>query len=75
MKSESNDAEWHLDHPGTRKWMIQCTGCRRWGYRPDAPRQFFGRPLLEKYFEELQLNANGVCQQCRNAAQASPQVE
>jgi hypothetical protein len=67
MKSESNDAEWHLDDPRTRRWMIQCAGCRRWGYRADAPPKFFGRSHMEKYFEELRLNPNGLCEQCAKA--------
>jgi hypothetical protein len=41
MKRQDKDAEWHLNDPRTRKWMIQCVKCQAIGYPADAPEQFF----------------------------------
>jgi hypothetical protein len=57
MKSEVNQAEWHLTDPRTQN--VRCAGCRPWGCRIDAPTRFFGRAHLEKYFENLKLDTRG----------------
>jgi len=67
VKEEQHDPEWHLKDPRTRKWMLQCAGCRTWGYRHDAPSMFFGQPHMEKYFERMRLDGAGLCEQCRRA--------
>jgi hypothetical protein len=67
MKNAAHDSEWHLRDPRTRKWMVQCTVCKTWGYRQDAPAKFFGRADLQRHFEELKLDERGVCDQCRGA--------
>jgi hypothetical protein len=67
MKTQPTDPTWHLNDPRTRKWMLQCVGCRRWGYRHDAPPRFFGRAHLKKHFEELKLDDKGLCEQCSDA--------
>jgi hypothetical protein len=41
---------------------------RRWGYRHDAPSKFFGRSQMEQYFEELKLDEDGLCEQCRQSS-------
>ena len=64
IKHEPHDPEWHLNHPRTRKWMVQCSGCLRWSYRVDAPKRFWGRPHMERHFEAIDL-VDGLCQQCR----------
>lgn len=65
MKKEQHDPEWYLKDPRTRKWMVQCSGCLRWGYRADAPVEFFGRSQLEKYLELLKLDTRGLCDSCQ----------
>jgi hypothetical protein len=47
--------------------MAQCVGCRRWGFRDDAPPEFFGRAPLEKHMGKLNLDERGLCDQCRRA--------
>jgi len=64
---EQHDFDWHLSDPRTRKWMVQCAACKRWGYRHDAPPKFFGRSHLVKHFEEMKLDERGLCDQCRKA--------
>jgi hypothetical protein len=66
-RREQHDPEWHLSHPSTRKWMVQCAGCRRWGYRHDAPPKFFGEPHMVEHFEQLKLTDTGLCGQCSAA--------
>jgi hypothetical protein len=65
MKNQQHDFEWLLRDPRTRKWMVQCVACKRWGYRHDAPPKFFGQIPLERYFEKMKLDERGVCDQCR----------
>jgi len=65
MKNEPYDSEWHLQDPRTRKWMVQCAACKRWGYRHDAPPKFFGQDHLERHFDKMKLDERGVCDQRR----------
>jgi hypothetical protein len=67
MKVDRRDPPWHLKDPRTRKWMVQCNACRRWGYRHGAPAKFFGQVHMEKYFEELKLDERGLSERCRDA--------
>lgn len=70
MKSQTNNPEWHLSDPRTRKWMVQCVVCQRIGYRADAPEQFFGRVHLAKHFEPLDVDSAGMCENCSKALSA-----
>jgi hypothetical protein len=65
MMKEQHNSEWYLRDPRTRKWMVQCIACKRWGYRHDAPPKFFGRSMLERHFEAMTLNERGVCSCCQ----------
>jgi len=65
MHDQENDPEWHLNNSRTRKWLVQCVVCQTIGYRADAPKQFFGRYHLIKYFKPIQLDSTGVCEDCR----------
>jgi len=67
MKNEDKDAEWYLQDPRIRKWMVQCVACNRWGYRHDAPPKFHGRAQLEEHIGEIKLDERGICVQCREA--------
>jgi hypothetical protein len=64
VRHVQHDPEWYLADPRTRKWMIQCAICSRWGYRSDAPTEFFGRSQLEHYFDAIN-PADPRCGQCR----------
>jgi hypothetical protein len=68
MKREPNDAEWHLDDPRTRKWIVQCAACGTQGYRAGAPEKFFGRDHLVRHFEAIDLDEHGRCASCREAS-------
>jgi len=70
IKHEQHDPEWYLSDPRTRKWMAQCAICSRWGYRSDAPSEFFGRPALERYFEVIDQGDPPRCEQCRGPSKA-----
>jgi len=72
MKKLDNDPEQLLKSRSTRKWMLQCVGCSRWGYRHDAPPHFFNRVYLEKNFEVFKLDESGLCQQCHESASVKP---
>jgi hypothetical protein len=65
IKHEQHDPEWYLADPRTRKWMVQCRTCLRYGYRHDAPAEFFDRALLNQHFEALELDDGGRCQHCQ----------
>jgi len=67
LRPQFSDPGELLKDPRGRKWMLQCAGCRRWGYRHDAPAKFFNRAHLEKYFEPLKLDERGLCEQCQTA--------
>ncbi len=64
-KSQEKDSEWYLSDPRTRKWMVQCVICQIIGYRADAPEQFFSRHHLLKHFKSINLDATGICEDCR----------
>jgi hypothetical protein len=64
---EEQNIEWHLTDHRTKKWLVQCVVCQQVGYRADAPKEFFGRAHLVKYFKPLELDERGVCQTCRVA--------
>jgi hypothetical protein len=65
IRNEQGDPEWYLKDPRIRRWMVQCAGCRRRGYRSDAPARFHGRSQLEKYIGELKVDAKGLCDNCQ----------
>jgi hypothetical protein len=75
MKNEDKDAEWYLQEPRIRKWMVQCIACNRWGYRHDAPPKFHGRAQLEKHIGEMKLDERGICDQCRDAGAGLPDAD
>lgn len=54
---DPRDRESYLSDPRTRKWVVRCVGCQRFGFRADAPAQFFGRAWLEVYIEPLPAEA------------------
>ncbi len=63
-KHNDKDIEWYLNSPNTRKWIVQCITCGTYGFRADAPEEFFGRVPLEKHFGQLNLNEIGICDDC-----------
>lgn len=68
MRDESKDINWHLNDPRTRKLIVQCSVCNTFGYKHDAPEEFFGKVDLEKHFRPMQLNELGACEDCGRLA-------
>lgn len=68
MRDESKDINWHLNDPRTRKWIVQCSVCNTFGYKHDAPEEFFGKAHLEKHFRPMQLNELDACEDCSRLA-------
>lgn len=64
MRDETNDINWHLNDPRTRKWIVQCSVCNTSGFRHDAPEKFFGKAHLEKNFRPMQLIELCACEDC-----------
>jgi hypothetical protein len=68
MTKFKNEADLYLrQYPDLLKWINQCAACQRRGYRPETPAEIFpgvaGRNL-RKYFDELALSEDGLCEQC-----------
>jgi hypothetical protein len=55
----------------TGRWMNQCVTCQRKGYKPDLPKTIYPDTALasnlRRYFEPLELNELGLCEQCSEA--------
>jgi hypothetical protein len=71
---DPRDPESYLADPRTRKWVVRCLSCWRFGYRADAPERFFNRHWLERKFEPLDLDEMGRCHWCRAAVESGGPV-
>lgn len=52
-----------------KKWIVQCVGCQKKGFRPEMPLSSlnsFSFRTLRQYFEKLELNTVGLCSSCDN---------
>jgi hypothetical protein len=72
---KGNEGEEYLQMYPTRtaRWLNQCVACQRKGYKPDMPNEIYpGGALasnLRRYFEPLELDEAGLCDQCRDLVQ------
>ena len=68
MTKFKSEADLYLqEYPRLLKWINQCVACQHKGYKPELPEELppgFAAQNLRKYFDELQLNENGLCPQC-----------
>jgi hypothetical protein len=53
-----------------REWVNECAVCHHKGYRPDLPypersARYSTHARLRRLFDELVLDEDGVCEQCR----------
>jgi hypothetical protein len=68
MAKHANDGLLYLqDYPRLRRWINQCVGCQRLGYKPEMPEQIgpgIAAQNLRRLFPELDVNAAGLCEQC-----------
>ena len=67
-KSEEHDPTWYWRSPEIRKWLHQCLGCQRIGYRPDAPSSYLGREQVLKHLQPITVDESGLCEECHHAA-------
>ena len=47
-----------------RKWIVQCIGCQRQGYKPEMTDSARGARNIRRYFGPLQIEAGGLCRDC-----------
>ena len=72
MGARFRDADEYLQmYPRFLKWINQCSACGAKGYKPDMPPndepRFTGQNL-RRYFKPLDVDANGLCEQCASHA-------
>ena len=69
------DADEYLRmYPKLRKWINECKACHYKGHKPEMPEDISPWPSiagynLRRYFHPLELDDDGLCEQCRNASQ------
>ena len=67
------DGDAYLQHyPDLLRWLNICKGCGARGYKPELPNNIYphfnvAADNLRKYFQPLQVNEMGHCQQCTKA--------
>jgi len=75
MKRQS-DIDWYVkQYPAARRWLNQCAGCQRTGYKPDLPEQIGMTAIagnLRGYFQPLALDEFGLCEMCAAAMGKRP---
>lgn len=57
-------------YPKMRQWVVECVSCHHLGLRLDVPTPKTTHLVLHKLinrFEPLELDKNGLCEQCRTA--------
>ena len=62
-------------YPKLNRWMNRCAGCQRLGYKPELPYQIYPWPSavpanLRRFFSPLEVDEDGLCEQCRAAKSA-----
>ena len=73
MSNQETDAEKYLRmYPYLREWVNECVCCHYKGYKPEMPIPPFTSTAstlvkLRRLFQELPLDENGFCEQCRAA--------
>jgi hypothetical protein len=69
----SREVELYLKmYPKLKRWLNQCVGCRREGYRPEMPARIYPgvgvhADHLRTLFGPLNLDDRGLCDQCSAA--------
>lgn len=71
--NQDTDAEKYLRlYPYLRKWVNECVACHHRGYKPEMPEPpadytIYTTGKLRRLLDELELDENGLCEQCRTA--------
>ena len=66
MRSVTRTYEWFLNDPRCRKWIVQCSGCERYGRKPETPATI-PKFRFEEMFPILTLDEQGKCSECQGA--------
>jgi hypothetical protein len=61
-----------MQYPYLLRWVNECLSCHHKGYKPEMPvpefdNKFFIPAKLRRLTNELVLDEDGLCQQCRQA--------
>jgi hypothetical protein len=70
MKLGNDPEQFIKENTYLQKYVVECAVCHHKGYRPDTPDPVESGPIyryLRRLFEELALDENGVCGQCKAA--------
>jgi hypothetical protein len=64
--------EFLMQYPYLLRWVNECLSCHHKGYKPEMPEPEFDNSafILAKFrrlVDELAVDENGLCQQCRQA--------
>ena len=72
MKGNEGEEYLQMYRKQAERWMNQCVACQRKGHKPDMPDSIYPGVLasnLRRYFEPLELDEAGLCEQCRESVQ------
>jgi hypothetical protein len=74
----SSGGDNYLAHfPKFQRWINQCAACGHKGYKPEMPEHIgkntynVGADRLRQFFQPLQLDADGLCDQCASGKEKS----
>ena len=61
-----------MRYPHLLRWVNECLSCHHKGYKPEMPKPEFDNSIvivakLRRLVDELALDQDGLCQQCRQA--------
>jgi hypothetical protein len=64
--------EFLMKYPHMLRWVNECLSCHHKGYKPEMPEpevdiSVFIPAKLRRLLDELALDENGLCEQCRQA--------
>jgi hypothetical protein len=64
--------EFLMKYPYMLRWVNECLSCHHTGYKPEMPEpevdfSVFIPAKLRRLVDELDLDENSLCQQCRQA--------
>ena len=63
MRSETRTHDWFLRDPRTRKWIVQCAGCHKYGRKPETPNTV-PKVNFETMFPIMRIDDVGLCEVC-----------
>lgn len=72
---KKNPEEFLMQHRYLHRWVNECASCHRKGYKPETPLPEFDNSVVtlavfRRLFDQLVLDARGLCEQCAQASRA-----